>query len=245
MEIAEYTAVLDREGLLLAQAAEEAGTDTKVPTCPGWQVRDLLRHTGTVHRWATRFVAEALPDFHPGRDEPALNGPELLDWFREGHRILVDTLWAAPPDVECWSFLPAPSPLAFWARRQAHETTVHRLDAQSALGGTPSPVDGGFAADGIGELLTGFHARSRSSVRTDRPRTLRVRVTDQPVSWTLRLSEGPPVAERDADGEVDCELSGPAARLYLALWNRVPFPQITGDASLAALWRETSAITWG
>ena len=25
-------------------------------------------------------------------------------------------------------------PLAFWARRQAHETAVHRVDAESALG---------------------------------------------------------------------------------------------------------------
>ena len=43
---------------------------------------------------------------------------------------------------------------------------------------------------------------------------------------------------------MDCELAGPAAGLYLALWNRAPFPGVTGDASLATLWREKSAITW-
>jgi len=32
--------------------------------------------------------------------------------------------------------------------------------------------------------------------------------------------------------------------LYLALWNRLPFPSVTGDASVAALWRERSAVTW-
>jgi hypothetical protein len=43
-------------------------------------------------------------------------------------------------------------------------------------------------------------------------------------------------------GDADCEVSGPAARLYLALWNRLPFPRVTGDVSVAGLWREKSAV---
>jgi hypothetical protein len=74
-----------------------------------------------------------------------------------------------------------------------------------------------------------------------------VRATDVDAVWTVRLSPEPPVSEWGvaAGGDVDCELAGPAARLYLALWNRLPFPDLTGDASLAALWREKSGITWG
>ena len=34
--------------------------------------------------------------------------------------------------MRCFAFLPAPSPLAFWARRQAHETGIHRADVESA-----------------------------------------------------------------------------------------------------------------
>jgi hypothetical protein len=52
------------------------------------------------------------------------------------------------------------------------------------------------------------------------------------------------VTERNDLGSTDCEVTGPADRLYLALWNRQPFPAVTGDASLAELWREKSAITW-
>lgn len=140
METAEFLEVLDREGLLLASAAEEAGIGAKVPTCPDWQVRDLLRHTGMVHRWAAAFVAEQQTSYQRDGGLPDLDGAELVTWFRAGHRHLVDTLAAAPPDVECWHFLPAPSPLAFWARRQAHETTVHRVDAESARGGTPTGI---------------------------------------------------------------------------------------------------------
>ncbi|MEU6270896.1 maleylpyruvate isomerase family mycothiol-dependent enzyme [Streptomyces populi] len=248
MEIQEFVETLDREGRSLAAAAEKAGADADVATCAGWQVRDLVRHTGMVHRWATAFVAEGHTSYHPDGGLPDLDHDELLTWFRDGHRRLVDTLAGASPDIRCWSFLPAPSPLAFWARRQAHETTVHRVDAESALGGEPTPVAPDFAVDGIDELLRGFHAREKSRVRTEEPRVLRVRATDHPDSvWTVRLSPGVPVGERAGSGEdadVDCELAGPAGALYLALWNRAPFPGVTGDASLATLWREKSAITW-
>jgi uncharacterized protein (TIGR03083 family) len=214
-----------------------------VPTCPGWQVRDLLRHTGAVHRWAAGFVAERHTAARPLGDSPDLDGPGLLAWYRQEHRRLVDSLSAAPPDLECWQFLPAPSPLAFWARRQAHETTVHRIDAESARGGTPGGMAPGFAADGIDELLRGFHARHRSRVRSDKPRVLRVRATDvDGAVWTVRLTEEPPVTERGETADADCEIAGPAARLYLSLWNRQPYPDVTGDASVATLWRETSAI---
>ncbi len=245
METAEFLRTLDREGRLLAAAAEQAGPEAKVPTCPDWQVRDLLRHTGMVHRWATAFVAEGHTSYHPDAGLPDLDGDALLAWFREGHRRLVDTLSTAPADVQCWHFLPAPSPLAFWARRQAHETTVHRYDAEAARGGMPSEIEPGFAADGIDELLCAFHARPKSRVRSAEPRVLRVRATDTDGAvWTVRLSQEPPVAVRDDAGAADCEVSGPAARLYLSLWNRTDFPSVTGDASLATLWRENSAVTW-
>lgn len=157
------------------------------------------------------------------------------------------TLSAAPPDLRCWHFLPAPSPLAFWARRQAHETAVHRVDAESARGRAleeiARDIAAGFAADGIDELLRGFHARPKSRVRTDGPRTLRVRATDTAdATWTVRLSAEPPVTERNDEGDADCEVSGPAALLYLSLWNRLPLPAVTGDAALATLWREKSAV---
>ncbi|MFB9463876.1 maleylpyruvate isomerase family mycothiol-dependent enzyme [Streptomyces cinereospinus] len=246
MQTADFLDTLDREGRLLAAAAAEAGTGAEVPTCPDWQVGDLLRHTGMVHRWAAAFVAQALTSFRPGEELPGLDGDDLLAWYRESHRGLVDTLAAAPPDVRCWQVLPAPSPLAGWARRQAHETTVHRVDAESARGGAHAEIARDFAVDGIDELLRGFHARRKSAVRTEEPRVLRVRATDTgDAVWTVRLSAEPPVTEPGDAGAADCELGGPAVPLYLALWNRGPFPEVQGDAALAELWRERSGIVWG
>jgi uncharacterized protein (TIGR03083 family) len=247
METAEFIDILDREGRALADAAAEAGTDAKVLTCPGWAVRDLLRHTGAVHRWATSFVAEGRTGFHPVQEPPELDDEALREWFRVGHRRLVDTLAGASADVRCWQFLPGSTPLAFWARRQAHETAVHRVDAESARGRDLEEIGkeftAEFAADGIDELLRGFHARDRSGVRSEAPRTLRVRATDtSDAVWSVRVSSEPPVTLRGADGPADCEVSGPAALLYLSLWNRLPLPPVTGDTALATLWREKSAV---
>jgi len=131
-----YVGALRRQGELLASAARRAGLATAVPSCPGWAVRDLLMHTGYVHRWATGFVAEGLTRPGGASEEEILSqGPadaQLPGWFCEGHAALVRALGAAPPDLECWTFLAAPSPLAFWARRQAHETAIHRVDAEQA-----------------------------------------------------------------------------------------------------------------
>ncbi|MEU2064540.1 maleylpyruvate isomerase family mycothiol-dependent enzyme [Streptomyces sp. NPDC013455] len=246
METSDFLEILEREGGLLAAAAATAGPEAKVPTCPEWQVRDLVRHTGTVHRWAAALVAEGHTAPRPITEPPELDDAELVSWYRDSHRLLVDTLAAAPADLECWTFHPAPnpSPLAFWTRRQAHETTLHRYDAEAARGGTPSPVAPDFAVDGIDELLRGFHARSRSRVRSEEPRVLRVRALDAAADavWTVRLTDEPPVTVRAAEGEAEAELSGPADRLYLALWNRAEIPQVTGDPALATLWRERSAI---
>ncbi|MFE1271476.1 maleylpyruvate isomerase family mycothiol-dependent enzyme [Streptomyces sp. NPDC058757] len=246
MKAAEHIDALETAGRALAEAAEAAGTDAPVPTCPGWRVRDLLRHTATVHRWATGFVAEGHREYRPEGDGPDLDGTALLAHYREGHAALVAALRAAPETLAAWTFLPAPSPLAFWARRQAHETTVHRADAESALPEGPGPVEAGLAADGVDELLAGFHARDRSRVRTDRPRALRLRATDTGDVWTVRLSAAPPVTERGgaAPGPVDAEVSGTAERLYLTLWNRLPVSAVavSGDFGLLRLWRETSAV---
>lgn len=250
MKIAEHMQSLATEGWLLAEAAQEAGTGAPVPTCPGWQVRDLLRHTAMVHTWATSFVTEGHTSYVPDAGEPDLDGPALLDRFRTGHLLLVEALERAPEDLECWTFFASPSPLAFWARRQAHETTIHRVDAESARGGALSPVAPGHAVDGVDELLRGFHARPKSRVRTEVPRSLRVRATDTGTVWSVRLSTEPPAAVRE-DGPsvllpVDCELSATVQDLYLTLWNRRPLTAlaVTGDPALARLWRENSSVTW-
>ncbi|MFF2147867.1 maleylpyruvate isomerase family mycothiol-dependent enzyme [Kitasatospora sp. NPDC058190] len=268
MEISAHIDALRREGTLLTEAAARTDLAAPVPTCPDWRLRDLLRHVGHVHRWAATYPSRGLraPLDPAGEQEavgPAPSDAGLLDWFREGHAALVAALAEAPAEVECWSFLPAPSPLAFWARRQAHETAVHRFDADAAAGSPGPAVDTALALDGIDELLRGFMVRSRSKVRSDRLRTFQVRTTDGPGSWRLTITHEPlSVSTEECPEPADLTLTGPAHQLYLLLWNRLTVEQVerggrseqaepagqagqvevSGDRDLLDLWRDTAAI---
>ena len=250
MELAEHVVALRREGELLAAAGEGTDLDTPIPTCPEWRMRDLIRHVGDVHRWAAAHVAERRTEPIGKAELPEVAGPlpadgGLLEWFREGHARLLRTLEAADPDTRCWSFLPAPSPVAFWARRQAHETGIHRADAESPGGPsriTPFPID--FAVDGIEELLLGFLGRPDDGPPVDPPRTLHLHATDTEGEWLIRLAQG--VEVRREHQHADCAVRGSASDLQLLLWNRL-MPDgldVRGDPSVLALWRETVQIQW-
>jgi len=210
-------------------------------------MRDLVRHIGDVHRWAAAHVAEARTE--PIRSVEEVVGPlpddaELIDWFRQGHARLIRTLETAEPDVVCWTFLPAPSPLAFWARRQAHETAIHRADAESPSG-TITPYGPDFAVDGIDELVLGFLGRSRPSWPDGPPRTLHLHATDTEGEWLGRIA-GEAVEVRKEHASANCTVSGPASDLYLLVWNRRR-PEgldVEGDESLLTFWRETVQVRW-
>lgn len=211
-------------------------------------------HTGFIHRWAKTIVSEARQSRPDSSEIDLIAGPIpddalLVEWYRESHAQLMRALEQAPLDLDCYHFLRAPSPLAFWTRRQAHETTIHRVDAESARGDEISPIDRDFAADGIDELLRGYHARRHSKVRSHIPKALHLHATDEPgggSDWFLHITEEPLVTKRTFDGPVDCVLSGPVELLYLALWNRCRIDDLTvsGDTGVAKLWQNLSPIVW-
>jgi uncharacterized protein (TIGR03083 family) len=245
VEIDTHVKAIQEHGVALVDAAERAGLDAKVPTCPDWQMRDLVGHQGQVHRWAATYVATGRTDTDlalqdvPGDDE-------LPAWFRAGHAMLVDAITAAPADLECWSFLPAPSPLAFWARRQAHETTIHRADAESA-DGRQLDVDPALAVDGVDELLSGFYSRGRGRLIADPPLTLGLRAVDgQPDdAWTVVIGPGGrDVTRGEARG--DCVVSGSASDVYQFLWNRRDRSalHLDGNPAVLDLWQEKARISW-
>jgi uncharacterized protein (TIGR03083 family) len=279
MDTAAHIAAIERDGAALATAAERAGLTAQVPSCPSWQVRDLLRHLGYVHRWAAAYVGLQLRDPVPEltEAEQLAGGPpdrELLDWFRAGHAALTSTLASAGPAVACWTFLPAPTPLAFWARRQAHETAIHCADAQLAAGEDPvfAPA---LAADGIDELLLAFYGRDgadpdgageggadpdgagQGGADPDgsgtTARMVRIRPTDTGDSWFAQISAADGRAEVTGRGPgpagpAGCELAGSASSLYRLLWNRAGAGPgditVTGSAQLLRDWQDGRRLVW-
>lgn len=250
MQIDELVQHLRDDGELLADAAAQAG-DVQVPTCPEWTVRDLVLHVGQVHRWAAATVAGPIgaradqEELARAVAEAPSAFDDLVAWFRDGHGALVEALRAADPDADSWHFLPAPSGTAFWARRQAHETAIHRVGAEH-VAGQLSGFDAAFAVDGLDELLLGFMDRPGGRLRADQPCSLVLQATDTHDGWTVRIEPDGRVVTREA-GDGDCIVKGPAAVLYVVLWNRLPFDalDIKGDRAVIDLWRSGATITWG
>ena len=233
MLIVEHIAALESEGARLAAVASDL--DAEVPPCPQWTVGDVVRHTGGVHRWAASIVRDRLAeDPSPTEDELAEPGTRNpIEWFREGHGDLVATLRDADVALQCVTFLPAPSPLAFWARRQAHETAIHRADAESAVGPITA-YDDAFANDGIDEMLTGFAARRRRTPAAT-PRTLALRPGDDH-GWQVTFAPDG-IKSVPGAGDAECTVSGTASDIYLWLWHRPATVQVRGDQSVADLWQ--------
>jgi uncharacterized protein (TIGR03083 family) len=264
VEVAAHIEALRGEGALTAAALGRAGPDAPVPTCPEWVVRDLGRHLGGVHRWATDYVAGARTEiWDVDLDEVVGTWPEddeLPAWVDAGCSALADALAAAPADLACWTFLRAPSPLAMWARRQAHETAIHRIDAELAAGLTPADVAPEFGADGVDELLSCFVPRRSTRLRPDAPTSLAVACTDVDAWWLLRMdadgvrteahvegATGPDAdTDRDAGAGAACTVRGAATDLYRALWNRIGADPlvIEGDRSVLGLFGDTVQVRW-
>jgi uncharacterized protein (TIGR03083 family) len=253
LTLEQHTAALRRALDRMAESVVEAGPEATVPSCPGWTVRDLVAHIGMVHRWATaNLVGDAEMARTPEPIEvEGRTQPDPAAWLRSGGAALLEAIDAADDDLDALVFLKdAPPPRQFWTRRQCHETTIHGVDALGArLGRLPTtaeadvPLD--IAVDGIDELLTGFVPRRRERVRSATPYSLGVRPDDAPSTWLLEVSEDPVVTSRHSGPgapRTDRVLTGPAAGLYLALWNRGD--DVVDETSVLAEWREQMRVAW-
>ena len=248
MNVDAHIRALEAQGAGLAAAAATAGPEAEVPTCPGWRVRDLLQHAGGVHRWAASYLKDRRTKAWTADEEAKFFSSEndLVDWYTQGLRELTETLRAAAPDTECWSFLPAPTPLAFWARRQAHEAAIHRVDAERAASHDCPQYDPAFAADGLDELICGFQGRGRGRLRADPPLTMAIAATDHDRGWSVHIGPDRRTGAHGAAADADLTISGTASDLYLLLWNRGDEARVAldGDRGLLDMWREKATVTW-
>jgi uncharacterized protein (TIGR03083 family) len=252
MNVDDYIQALRREGALLVSSSWTADLAAPVPSCPRWQLRNLLAHIGFVHRWATAYVSDGLAEMVNEPDEAdvldAAPSDEMLrDWVEEGHVALVRALSSAPADLTCWTFLDAPSPLAMWARRQAHETAIHRVDTELAGEQPVHPFDATFAVDGIEELIFGFLGRANPErLGGSTLGTLGIAPTDAADRWTLHIQANTVDAERELRS-CDAVVHASASDLYLLLWNRHPpglAVQTVGDDQVVERWRDQFKVTW-
>lgn len=239
---------LDAQAAAFRDVAVQAGPDTPVPTCPGWDVHQLMRHLGRVYA----MVGLALTT-EPGAQRPRPGSApeafdEVLGWWDEQLASLVEQLRTDDADRAVWAFFPGGTPRA-WTRRMAHETAIHRLDAEHAMAQTgPDHVhdllfDPQFAADGVDEHLSVLLAGTRDWSDLHGNGHVLFHAADAGRAWvvTFRPEQTPEVSSpHDAAlgrHEVDANVAGTADAVYRRVWGRPSSAVITGDAELAGLVR--------
>ena len=156
------------------------------------------------------------------------------------------------PDLEAMTFLKdsACASREFWARRQAHETTIHKVDAQSALlGRVPSATRRASRPRSRPTVSTscsaGSSPRGKSKLFDGKPFVAVVAPDDVDRRWVLRVDERLSVDAGDDDvDDADARLSGSAAALYLALWNRGDEIDVRGRPDVLDRWHEVQRVTW-
>lgn len=241
VQTARHLEILRREGALLASVPADS-LGAPVPTVEGWDVERVLRHTGKVHQWATGALrlppTSPLSEIAPLAGIPA--GPDCLPAYREALDALVAELEARDPAEEAATFVGVRD-VAWWARRQAQEVSVHRVDAQDGVhaAGGPAPDDlaADGAADGIDEWARLFLPRRPPT--TLEGASVHIHGTDDPApadgaEWLLSFgADSFTVEATHAKGDV--ALRGPAADLLLVLWRRRPLDLVdtVGDRTVA------------
>lgn len=234
-----------------AEAVAHTDMRAPVPTCAPWSTYDLAVHLGNVHAWAATIVETGKPAPEQN-DEPASNRARTVSkWYVGKAEDLYEVLRRCPPDDPCWNFAFGSGTVAFWPRRQLHETTIHQVDLDIVAGREPE-LAANVSADGVDEVLTVFlHRMHQRGYPARLTRPLAITATDTRDTWlvspparhaagavvpTQSTGESPPPAITRArlggdEGEAEDRLEAPAGVLHRLLWKRVPadHPQVHVD----------------
>lgn len=230
---AELVTAVRREGEGIRTVAS-LGCDADVPTCDDWTLQDLVLHVAEIYA----FVTEVLTTRATERpDRPALPDGDPVATFEAALDGVINALKEADAETPVWNWTEnEPHQAAFWARRMAHESSVHRFDAQAAHG-VMQPIDADLAIDGIDELLDVMAPRVYARDEIAGPSGTITLASSDNGTWNLQL-EPTSIARIDPPKEPSVTAHGTTSALLLALYGRVPWTSLetNGDIDLLTAW---------
>ena len=245
---------MDRESCLQAihtaslriSAVAGPSATAMVPRYPGTDVAGLVRHVITIHEWVAQIVGDLsdapLPQDPP---DPGLSGTALLHRFDEAWENLLRVLGEADPDAPVWTF-GTDKTVSFWLDRMAHETEMHRWDADSAVEPDPDPIPHEVAVSGLAE---GMHVHCYRPLRKTEVggsgEQVVLAATDADRAWTITLHDVGITVEEEESSEAVARVEGTASDLWLAVGGRVPLADldVSGDEPVVRrLWDALESI---
>ena len=236
-----WIAALRAEGPAFRAAAAQADPASSVPSCPEWTTTDLVHHLGSIYTWVATVLNAGSTTPPPRRSQPEglPAGAAAIEWWQQQYDQLIVLLEGLDVEAPAWNWAPQPKKAGFWHRRMAHETAVHRWDAQMAIASV-EPIEAKLAADGISEVLDTWLPAGRRRAPQSRQGVVQLVAVDAAQEWYLRL-RGEGVALLDTDTLLDVHdhharvhVSGTASDLLLALYGRIGFDvlDVAGEATL-------------
>ena len=221
-----------------------------VTACPDWDLRALVTHVGGIHRWATIAIdnAEMPVADKIEMPEPDASGSDLGAWMREGAAALTDLLAVTPLDADTWHPFSLEQKAWVWSRRQAHETMMHRWDAEVAAFGS-SEFEPELAADGLQEFFELALPRVFLREQVAPPQqSLHVHCTDDELAagageWIVWNNDGEYQLET-VHRKGDAALRGTAQAVLLVLMGRADRAalDVRGDPAAAAAWLDLPGL---
>lgn len=226
---AQYDAELASAGAAFAEYAASLDAASRVPSCPEWDVRQLVGHLGGVHAWAAAVVRGSGPKVARPQPEGALG-----EWYLAQLAVLQQALAETDAAAPVWTFN-GPAPVAFWARRQAHETAMHLCDLQLAAGEEPT-YSQALAADAVSEVFDVMTPRMHAKRPVPVDGEIALVASDTGDRWLVRPSSEPGLVDYEYGGAGDgvVTATAPVQALATGLWRRTPISawQIDGDRAV-------------
>lgn len=204
---------------------EAAYTDlnAQVPACEGWRNEDLLAHIARVWTAIARQVEQ--PSKEPIRWKDLPNQTPAVA-FEKLSSVLAKVAPKTPLQRDDHT-------VASLFRRVQHETAIHRVDAEQAIGAQTSvPAQDGI--DGVDELYSQRLAKRETDLpdgslhlhQVDGDGEFMLAVVDQKIEVTHKHAKG------------DAAIRATGEELFLCAWGRRSLQGLTlfGDVTIAQQW---------
>lgn len=222
----DFLTAIERETKTFVDVLRSGDLDATVPACPDWSLSDLGVHLTGAHRWWTHVVETGgteRPDDRPDVEE---DPDDLPGYVEDGAEALLDALRDHDEFDPAWTWW-GEHYVGRIGRRMAHETAMHRWDAQDAVD-EAEPIEGRLAADGVREFIDVF-VTSQEEPWPHEAATLHLHRSDGRGDWSVTLD---PIAGQSRRARDDAAvLRGTASDLLLVLWRRKDLDaiRVTGD----------------